>query len=366
MKSRSEWCDRPPGFHKETAGSPNAHFGWSMASPREDPRERIKERKMERERERRVQKTKKRERKRKKKRQKQEKRRKKKKRLQRCKTRDGSKNCFFFLKKRNVMRNRPGSPGVKLGCAPLSSRQRRMNCFSFSFHLVTDAPLLVSFSIRSHVDCVINHSKTKPSGISRCGSQPSTSRKAYDAVEHSSVCMALREQGVDEPYIQLLTKLYDQQRAPVHTDVKSKHFHFDQGTKQGDPLSTLSFNSLLQYTWKPSTGKWKRCNYGVRLAEHDPSTNFANLRFADDILRISGSLKHTTTMLDNFTTATMAHGPQLHSTKTEIISNTTSQRGRNNTMAVHGMNIEILPPQGQIKYVGHFSTSKNTRRSSRV
>ena len=71
-------------------------------------------------------------------------------------------------------------------------------------------------------------------------------KKAFDAVEHSSVWMAMREQCIEEPYVQLLTKLYDQQRASVHTDVKSKHFHLEQGTKQEDPLQLL-FKSLLQY-----------------------------------------------------------------------------------------------------------------------
>ena len=63
------------------------------------------------------------------------------------------------------------------------------------------------------------------SGTSRCASRPSTSKKTCDTVEHSCVWTALREQGIEERYIQLLTKLYDQQRASVDTDVESKHLH---------------------------------------------------------------------------------------------------------------------------------------------
>ena len=66
----------------------------------------------------------------------------------------------------------------------------------------------------------------------------------------------------------------------------------------------------------------------------DPNTNLSNLRFADDILLISGSLKHTTTMADDLTTATTAHGLQLHPTKTQIISNTTSKSGGGRTCRV--------------------------------
>ena len=57
---------------------------------------------------------------------------------------------------------------------------------------------------------------------------------------------------------------------------------------------------------------------------------------------ISGSRKHTTTMLDELTTATSAHGLQSHHENPNI-SNTTSRRGSDNTVAVQGMNIEILP-----------------------
>ena len=75
--------------------------------------------------------------------------------------------------------------------------------------------------------------------------------------------------------------------------------------------STHSYNT----SWNPLTEKWNRGNPGVKLVKHNPDTNL-NLRFEDDILLISGSLEHTTTMLDDLTTATTAHGLQLLSTKT--------------------------------------------------
>ena len=71
--------------------------------------------------------------------------------------------------------------------------------------------------------------------------------KTFDTVEHSSVWAALREQSIEEPYTQLLTKIYDQERASMHTDAKSKHFHCERGNKEGDLLSTRFFNSLLQH-----------------------------------------------------------------------------------------------------------------------
>ena len=114
---------------------------------------------------------------------------------------------------------------------------------------------------------------------------PAVGRSHRPQKKLASVWTALTKHGIEEPYVQLLRKLYDQQRASAHTDLKkSKHFHLERGTIQGDPLSTLLFNSLLQNIMKPLTGKWKRCDQGVRLAEHDPNTNLSTSDFQTTFL----------------------------------------------------------------------------------
>ena len=81
-----------------------------------------------------------------------------------------------------------------------------------------------------------------------------------------------------------------------------------------------------------------RDNRGVRVAKHD------RLTLADAILLIIGPLKHTTSMPDDLTTATTAHGLQLYTTKTRIISDHRHDiKRKKNTVAAQGMNIEILP-----------------------
>ena len=119
----------------------------------------------------------------------------------------------------------------------------------------------------------------------------------------------------------------------VHTDVESKHFHLERGTKQGDPLCMLLSNSLIQCIMKPLTGKWKRCNQGVRLAEHDPNTNLCNLRFCrrhSSHLWLAEAHDHHAGRPHHSCDGTWLppHENQNH------LSNTTVKRGTGNTVAV--------------------------------
>ena len=72
----------------------------------------------------------------------------------------------------------------------------------------------------------------------------------------------------------------------------------------------MSCHVTSRHVMTPPTENWDRDNHGVRLDEHDRDSNLSNLRFADDIFLISSSLKHTTSMPDDPTTATTAHGLQ--------------------------------------------------------
>ena len=127
----------------------------------------------------------------------------------------------------------------------------------------------------------------------------------------------------------------------------SRQCHLKRRTTQRDPLNTLLFNSLLQNIKKQPSVK-VRDNHGVSIAEHDRDAYLPHLRFARDILLISGSLKHATTVLDDLTTATTAHGLQLHPTNTKNI-----------TVAVQMESIEILPPEKKTKHLCQLITFKN-------
>ena len=83
-------------------------------------------------------------------------------------------------------------------------------------------------------------------------------RKAFDSISHVALWEALREQDVSAGYLLLLQALYDGQTGKVRTDVFSKTFNISRGAKQGDPLSSLLFNALLESTMRKLKHQWNQ------------------------------------------------------------------------------------------------------------
>ena len=113
--------------------------------------------------------------------------------------------------------------------------------------------------------------------------------KAFDSITHKSIWKTLKSCGINHEYIRLLKKFYIDQKASVQTDAESNMFEIKNGTKQGDPLSSLLFNTVLQNSLKVVTQRWqKNKGMGTYLSDHDHDC-LTNLRFADDVLLFATS-----------------------------------------------------------------------------
>ena len=68
-------------------------------------------------------------------------------------------------------------------------------------------------------------------------------------------------------------------------------FETKRRTKQGDPVSSLLFNTVLQMALKDDVTRWhKTKGMGICLGD-SWSDCFTNLRFADDVLLFATSLE---------------------------------------------------------------------------
>ena len=178
-------------------------------------------------------------------------------------------------------------------------------------------------------------------------------RKAFDTISHDKLWRALHKQRVPPQYIRLLQSLYSNQTATVKTDKLSKHFNIERGVKQGDPLSSLLFNALLEDIFCDLKPLWQQRRYGVELS-HTRSLRLTNLRFADDILLFTTTLPQLTNMLTDLHNFAKPYGLEMHPDKTYILTNLTKRRGQQaaTTVDVAGRPVKVLDYHDTTKYLG--------------
>ena len=150
----------------------------------------------------------------------------------------------------------------------------------------------------------------------------------------------------------LLQRLYSHQEGPVLTDKESDVFPIKRRTKEGDPLSSLLFNTVLQFSLESDLKRWQEKQKGIRLSDKEDC--LTNLRFADDVLLFSTSLEKLREMLCEFKTSTEAVGLGIHPDKTKILSNQDKVKAKEIT--VNNIKIEVLAKGDSARYLGQKIT----------
>ena len=150
-----------------------------------------------------------------------------------------------------------------------------------------------------------------------------------------------------------LEKIYKDQKASVQTDEESEIFDIQKGSKQGDPLSSLLFNTVLQYALKNVVLKWQRTKgMGIYLSDQDRDC-LTNLRFADDVMLFATSKGQMQNMMCEFKEATKKVGLTIHPNKTKILSSESSMNpDTRRYMKIGDLDIEILAKSESVKYLG--------------
>ena len=113
---------------------------------------------------------------------------------------------------------------------------------------------------------------------------------AFDRINHSAIWSSLQFYATKPAYVRLLQRLYSQQEGTVLTDIESDAFPIKRGTKQGDPLSSLLFNTVLQFSLEGDLKRWQVKHLGIRLSDQTEDC-LTNQRFADELLLFSTSLE---------------------------------------------------------------------------
>ena len=183
--------------------------------------------------------------------------------------------------------------------------------------------------------------------------------KAFDSIEHEALWQVLADQGVDTDYIDLLAALYENQAAAVTAGAKSRDFLVERGVKQGDPVSALLFIAVMEQISQSLKLRWNSLNscrngqyYDMVIdSAADPLTN---LRFADDVLLIAGSMSDVGRMIKDLKTEAKKFGLILHPGKTKVLTNSAGKRP--DYIDCDGQVVEILKEGGAERYLGRKLT----------
>ena len=176
-------------------------------------------------------------------------------------------------------------------------------------------------------------------------------KKAFDSISHCSIWESLLAHGTPPIYVHVLSRLYRGQRASVKCDATSREFNKRKGTKQGDPVSPIIFNAVLEEVMRKVKAKWRLKNFGLQVG-YLPETVVTNLRFADDILLIGRTLPQIRRMIADVAEEGARVGLQLHAEKTKILHNNIGYGSRVRDASVNGMSIEVLEPAASAMYLG--------------
>ena len=139
----------------------------------------------------------------------------------------------------------------------------------------------------------------------------------------------------------------------VQTDEESNIFDIQKGSTHGDPMSSLLFNTVLQYSLKDEIQRWQKKNgMGKYLSDHDRDC-LTNLRFADDVILFATSQEKIRKMMCEFKKATEKVGLRIHPDETKILGNhSTINSNTKRHIKVGEMSIEILTKNESVKYLG--------------
>ena len=176
-------------------------------------------------------------------------------------------------------------------------------------------------------------------------------RKAFDTVSHTGLWLALLQQGVPSTYIRVLIKIYSGQSGKVQGDRLSKPFDIQRGVRQGDPISPLLFNAVLEKIMREVAQSWHTKRWGVKPRGR---RRLLNLRFADDLLLVGASLHQAKSMLRDLIAKAREYGLEVHETKTKILWNGIGRGTPAQHAEMDGRTFEILPAHGSSMYLGRL------------
>ena len=119
---------------------------------------------------------------------------------------------------------------------------------------------------------------------------------------------------VDKSTIAALNRLYTDLRASVELwpGMENRVFQIQRGVRQGDPLSPLLFNLVLNGVLEEVQVVWRQRGYGTSVGTTLRGKRLTHIAFADDITLVARSWISMKRMLATLRSGLAARGLALH------------------------------------------------------
>ena len=142
-------------------------------------------------------------------------------------------------------------------------------------------------------------------------------RKAFDSVEFRSIIKSMAEKGAPPQFTRYLYNLYAQSSTTLLTRFGSSDIKPTRGVRQGDPLSPLLFNCIID---KVLSSLPDRTGYTLKHPTDSTSSSINSIAFADDLVLIASTRNGLQELLDITTSSLHESGLHLNPDKCKSLS----------------------------------------------
>lgn len=185
-------------------------------------------------------------------------------------------------------------------------------------------------------------------------------RKAFDSVSHKTIIDTITELGLPKQFINYIKVLYTDSKTTLQYDSRDTILKVRQGVLQGDPISPLLFNAVMDRAIKQLPE-----GIGYKLN----GMLFNCIAYADDIILIASTKRGLQASIDVLTSCLASFGLETNIEKSSTLSMVPSGRDKKvkvieeSQFAVDGTPLRAIGILDTWKYLGiYFAGSEKSDR----
>lgn len=185
-------------------------------------------------------------------------------------------------------------------------------------------------------------------------------RKAFDSVSHKTIIDTITALGCPKPFIRYVKALYTDSKTTLQYGSRDNILKVNQGVLQGDPISPLLFNAVMDRAIREIPAE-----IGYRMN----GKVFNCIAYADDIILVASTKGGLQNSINALTSKLLTFGLEANHEKSSTLSLVPSGKDKKvkvieeSQFSINGVALHAIGIVETWKYLGiHFTGSKTTER----